>query len=56
MKAIKKEREEVQRYLDNLTQDDVLVIIKYGLRGSDAPESVTVADIFYWIQCNPYVE
>ena len=50
------DKEKIQEYLANLTQDDVLYIIKYGLRESDAPEGVTVADIFYWIQCNPYVE
>ena len=41
-----------QEYLESLTQDDLFVIIKYGLRGN-APSDVTVEDIYYVIQCNP---
>ena len=43
-----------QEYLESLTQDDLFVIIKYGLRGDErAPLDVTVEDIYYVIQCNP---
>lgn len=42
-----------QEYLELLTQDDLFVIIKYGLRESNAPSDVTVEDIYYVIQCNP---
>ena len=42
------------QYLESLTQDDLFVIIKYGLRGDErAPLDVTVEDIYYVIQCNP---
>ena len=35
-----------QEYLDSLTKDDCLLIIKYGLRGDErAPIDVTVDDI-----------
>lgn len=48
----RKERDKViQEYLDNLTKDDVLYIIKYGLRCSNAPENVTVEDIWNVIGC-----
>ena len=40
-----------QEYLDSLTKDDCLSIIKYGLRGSNAPTDVTVEDIWYVIGC-----
>ena len=40
-----------QEYLESLDKDDVLCIIKYGLRGSDAPEDVTVEDIYEVIGC-----
>ena len=40
-----------QEYLDSLAKDDLLVIIKYGLRGSNAPADVTVEDIWYLIGC-----
>ena len=33
-------------YLDSLDKNDCLAIIKYGLRGSNAPEDVTVEDIW----------
>lgn len=33
-------------YLESLDKNDCLVIIKYGLRGSNAPEDVTVEDIW----------
>lgn len=42
-----------QEYLESLTQYDLFVIIKYGLRESNAPADVTVEDIYYIIQCNP---
>ena len=42
---------EAQEYLDNLSKDDVLYIIKYGLRSSNAPENVTVEDIWNVIGC-----
>lgn len=56
MKTTKGKQEEIQKYLDSLTQDDLLYIIKYGLRGSNAPEGVTVNDIYYLIQSNPLEE
>ena len=40
-----------KEYLESLTKDDCLAIIKYGLRGSNAPEDVTVNDIFEVIGC-----
>lgn len=43
----------VQEYLETLTKDDLLAIIKYGLRNFNAPEEVTVADIYYLIQSIP---
>ena len=36
----------VIEYLDKLTKDDLLCIIKYGLRGSNAPNDVDVEDIY----------
>ena len=47
------DKDKIQEYLDKLTTDDLLVIIKYGLRSSDAPLGVTVEDIYYLIQSNP---
>ena len=44
-----------QEYLDKLDKDDLLCIIKYGLRGSDAPIDVTVDDIYTLIGCT-YIE
>ena len=44
-------KSEIQEYLEGLTIDDCRTIIKYGLRGSDAPEGVTVDDIFVMIGC-----
>ena len=41
----------VQEYLEKLTKDDLLCIIKYGLRGSDAPLEVNVDDIYEAIGC-----
>ena len=40
-----------QEYLDSLEKEDCLSIIKYGLRGSDAPVDVTVEDIYEVIGC-----
>lgn len=42
-----------QEYLENITQGELLTIIKYGLRNVDAPNDVTVEDIYYLIQSNP---
>lgn len=42
-----------QEYLESLTVDALLSIIKYGLRNSNAPAEVTVEDIYYLIQSNP---
>ena len=39
------------KYLERLSKDDLLVIIKYGLKNSNAPEDVTVEDIFNIIGC-----
>ncbi len=38
-------------YLESLDKGALLSIIKYGLRGSDAPENVTVEDIYNCIGC-----
>ena len=40
-----------QEYLESLEKDDILGILKYGLRGSNAPEDVTVQDIYEVIGC-----
>ena len=42
---------DVTEYLNSLTKDDLLCIIKYGLRGTDAPLGVTVDDIYECIGC-----
>lgn len=39
------------KYLERLSKDDLLIIIKYGLKNSNAPEDVTVEDIFNLIGC-----
>ena len=39
------------KYLERLLKDDLLIIIKYGLKNSNAPEYVTVEDIFNLIGC-----
>ena len=44
-------KEEIHKYLESLDKDDFLYIIKYGLRGSDAPIGVTVDDIYECIGC-----
>ena len=44
-------KEEIQEYLESLDKDDLLCIIKYGLRGSNVPEGVTVDDIYECIGC-----
>ena len=41
-----KKNEKLIAYLDNLTEDDLFTIIKYGLRNSNAPADITVEDIF----------
>ena len=46
MSKLSKKNEELIAYLDNLTEDDLLTIIKYGLRNSNAPADITVEDIF----------
>ena len=45
-----------QEYLDSLDKQDLLSIIKYGLRGSAAPADVTVEDIWYLIGCEYIAE
>lgn len=40
-----------QEYLESLDKDSLLSIIKYGLRGSNAPTDVTVEDIYEMIGC-----
>ena len=47
----KNNKEEIQEYLENLDKNDLLCIIKYGLRGSNAPLGVTVDDIYECIGC-----
>lgn len=47
----KKSNAIVEEYLSKLDKNDLLSIIKYGLRGSDAPEEVTVEDIYDYIGC-----
>lgn len=47
----KNSKKTVTEYLESLTKDDLLCIIKYGLRGSDVPEEVTVEDIYECIGC-----
>jgi len=42
---------DVLEYLERLSKDDLLIIIKYGLRLSDAPSDVTAEDIFNLIGC-----
>jgi len=44
-------KQEIIDYLDSLSKDDCLAIIKYGLRGSNAPEDVNVEDIWEVIGC-----
>lgn len=46
-----KEFDDVLEYLERLSKDDLLAIIKYGLRNSNAPVDVTVEDIFNLIGC-----
>lgn len=40
-----------QEFLEKVTKDDLLPIIKYGLRGSNVPEEITVEDIYEMIGC-----
>lgn len=47
----KNNKEEIQEYLESLDKNDLLCIIKYGLRGSNVPEGVTVDDIYECIGC-----
>lgn len=47
-----KKNTEVVEWLSNLTKEDLLCIIKYGLRGHEnAPIEVNVEDIFDCIGC-----
>ncbi len=47
-----KTNDEVLNWVENLTKDDMLSIIKYGLRGwSTAPSGVTVEDVYDAIGC-----
>ena len=47
----KKSNTIVQEYLSKLDKNDLLSIIKYGLRGSNAPVEVDVEDIYDYIGC-----
>lgn len=42
---------EVAEWLSKLSKDDMLCIIKYGLRGSGISEEITSEDIFDCIGC-----
>lgn len=42
---------DIFEYLERLSKNDLLAIIKYGLRNSNTPEDVTVEDIFNLIGC-----
>lgn len=45
-------KEEIQEWLEQLDKNDLLCIIKYGLRGwPNAPLGVTVDDIYECIGC-----
>lgn len=44
-------KDNILKYLESLTKEELLSIIKYGLRGSSAPEDVTVDDIYEVIGC-----
>jgi len=47
-----KTNDEVLNWVENLTKDDMLSIIKYGLRGwPTAPSGVTVDDVYEAIGC-----
>ena len=47
-----KRNDEVLNWIESLTKDDMLSIIKYGLRGwPTAPPGVTVDDIYEAIGC-----
>lgn len=46
-----KSKQTVSEYLESLTKEAMLSIIKYGLRGSNAPDEVTVEDIYECIGC-----
>lgn len=44
--------DEIFSFLENLTKDDMLTIIKYGLRGwPTAPVGITVEDVYEAIGC-----
>lgn len=45
-------KEEIIEYLESLTKDDLLCIIKYGLRGQNVPNGINVEDIYECIGCN----
>jgi len=51
LEILDKDNYKIQEYLDSLDKEALLSIIKYGLRGSDAPEGVTVEDIYELIGC-----
>ena len=44
-------KDDIEKYLESLDKGALLSIIKYGLRGSDAPKGVTVEDIYDCIGC-----
>lgn len=45
------DKDEIQKYLGSLDKGALLSIIKYGLRGFDTLEGVTVEDIYNCIGC-----
>lgn len=45
------EKIDAQEYLSSLTKDAMLSIIKYGIRGSNVPDEITVEDIYECIGC-----
>ncbi len=52
-----KRNDEVLNWIESLTKDDMLSIIKYGLRGeASAPLGVTVEDVYEAIGCQYIAE
>lgn len=45
-------KKESQMFLDSLDKQQLLAIIKYGLRNSNCPSDITVEDIYTAIGCN----
>ena len=46
------DKDKIEKYLESLDKNALLSIIKYGLRNSNAPEGVTVEDIYDCIGCH----